>query len=104
MEMLNQKSFVAFTKSGRKVVEFSAGWCIDCKRIAPDMPEITETFASDFQFAELDVDAEQQVAEQYNVKGIPTFIVFEEGIEVGRLPSRDAKTKEQVIEFLNTMK
>lgn len=104
MEMLTEKAFAEFTKSGRKVVEFSAGWCIDCKRIAPDMPEITQQFASDFHFAELDVDAQQAVAEQYNVKGIPTFIVFEEGKEVGRLPSRDAKTKEQVIDFLDSMK
>ena len=104
MEMLNEKSFAAFTKSGRKVVEFSADWCGDCKRIAPDMPEITQTFAEKFQFAEIDVDSEQAVAEQYNVKGIPTFIVFEEGKEVGRLPSRYAKTKEQVVEFLDSMK
>jgi thioredoxin len=102
--MLNEKSFASFTNSGSKVVEFSADWCGDCKRIAPDMPEITQAFANNFQFAEIDVDSEQQVAEQYNVKGIPTFIVFEEGKEVGRLPSRDAKTKEQVMDFLNSMK
>jgi thioredoxin-like negative regulator of GroEL len=101
--MLNEKSFASFTNSGSKVVEFSADWCGDCKRIAPDMPEITQSFTN-YQFAEIDVDSEQQVAERYNVKGIPTFIVFEEGKEVGRLPSRDAKTKEQVMDFLNSMK
>jgi thioredoxin len=100
--MLNEKSFASFTNSGSKVVEFTADWCGDCKRIAPDMPEITQAFANNFQFAEIDVDSEQQVAEQYNVKGIPTFIVFEEGKEVGRLPSRDAKTKEQVMDFLES--
>jgi thioredoxin len=100
--MLNEKSFASFTNSGSKVVEFTADWCGDCKRIAPDMPEITQAFENNFQFAEIDVDSEQQVAEQYNVKGIPTFIVFEEGKEVGRLPSRDAKTKEQVMDFLES--
>jgi thioredoxin-like negative regulator of GroEL len=101
--MLNEKSFASFTNSGSKVVEFIADWCGDFKRIAPDMPEITQSFTN-YQFAEIDVDSEQQVAERYNVKGIPTFIVFEEGKEVGRLPSRDAKTKEQVMDFLNSMK
>jgi thioredoxin-like negative regulator of GroEL len=104
MEMLNEKSFASFTSSGKKVVEFTTTWCGDCKRIAPDMPEITQSFADSFQFAEIDADDEQAVAEQYNVKGIPTFIVFEEGKEVGRLPSRFAKTKEQVMEFLDSMK
>lgn len=100
MEKLNQNSFQQFIASGKKVVEFSAGWCIDCKRIAPDLPEIEKQFQDKFQFAEIDVDEVREVAEQYNVKGIPTFIVFEEGKEVNRLPSRDAKTKEQVVEFL----
>jgi thioredoxin-like negative regulator of GroEL len=104
MEMLNGKTFADFTNSGRKVVEFTTTWCGDCKRIAPDLPEITQAFADTFQFAEIDADNDQEIAQQFNVKGIPTFIVFEEGKEVGRLPSRDAKTKEQVMEFLDSIK
>lgn len=104
MKMLNGKTFADFTHSGRKVVEFTTTWCGDCKRIAPDIPEITQTFADTFQFAEIDADNDQEIAQQFNVKGIPTFIVFEEGKEVGRLPSRYAKTKEQVVEFLDSMK
>lgn len=104
MEMLNGQSFVEFTRSGKKVVEFSTTWCGDCKRIAPDIPEIVNSFSDTFEFAEIDADDEQDIAAQYNVKGIPTFIVFEDGKEVGRLPSRYAKTKEQVMEFLDSMK
>jgi thioredoxin-like negative regulator of GroEL len=103
MRKVNQETFHAFIESGKKVVEFSADWCIDCKRIAPDLPAIEEQFREQFDFAELDVDESRTIAEEYNVKGIPTFIVFENGKEVGRLPSRDAKTKEQVVAFLSGM-
>ncbi|TCS95703.1 thioredoxin family protein [Hazenella coriacea] len=104
MKKLNLDTFQPFIQEGKKVVEFSADWCIDCKRIAPDLPAIEQKFSSSFEFAELDVDAVRAVAEKYNVKGIPTFIVFSDGTEVGRLPSRNAKTKEQVEEFLSSMK
>lgn len=100
MNKLTQQDFQNFIESGKKVVEFSASWCIDCKRIAPDLPEIEGQFQGKYDFAELDVDNAREVAEKYNVKGIPTFIVFQDGKEVDRLPSRDAKTKEQVVEFL----
>lgn len=103
MKQLQTNSFPEFIESGRKVVEFSADWCIDCKRILPDLPEIENTFSSSFEFAMIDVDESQPIAEQFNVKGIPTFIVFENGKEVGRLPSRNAKTKEQVVTFLREM-
>ncbi|KPC75630.1 hypothetical protein ADL26_05895 [Thermoactinomyces vulgaris] len=100
MQKLNQESFADFITEGKKVVEFSADWCVDCKRVAPDMPELAQKFADHMTFAEIDVDEAREVAEEYGVKGIPTFIVFEGGKEVGRLPSRFAKTKEQIEAFL----
>ncbi len=103
MRKLDQNSFAEFVREGDKVVEFSADWCVDCKRVAPDMPAIAEKFAGQFEFAELDVDEARSIAEDYNVKGIPTFIVFRNGQEAGRLPSRDAKTKEQIEAFLAEM-
>ncbi|TCP69598.1 thioredoxin family protein [Baia soyae] len=103
MKELQTNTFPEFITAGRKVVEFSADWCIDCKRILPDLPEIENTFSSTFDFAMIDVDESQEVAQQFQVKGIPTFIVFENGKEVGRLPSRNAKTKEQVVTFLREL-
>lgn len=100
MERLSAEEFQDFISQGKKVVEFSADWCVDCKRIAPDMPDIIQQYGDHFEFAELDVDESRSIAEQYNVKGIPTFIVFQDGVELGRLPSREAKTKDQVEAFL----
>jgi thioredoxin-like negative regulator of GroEL len=101
IQKLNQETFADFVRDGMKVVEFSADWCVDCKRVAPDMPEIADKFRDSFAFGELDVDESRTIAEKYNVKGIPTFIVFRAGEEVGRLPSREAKTREQIEEFLS---
>jgi len=101
MERLTTEKFKEFISSGNKVVEFSADWCVDCKRIAPDLPDLIQRYAGHFEFAELDVDESRAIAEEYNVKGIPTFIVFRDGEEADRLPSREAKTKEQVQAFLD---
>ncbi|MBD1372231.1 thioredoxin family protein [Hazenella sp. IB182357] len=104
MNKLSQENFHNFIASGSKVVEFNADWCIDCKRIAPDLPAIEEKFNNDFQFAEIDVDDARDIAEQYHVKGIPTFIIFQEGVEQDRLHSRNAKTKQQIESFLSQVK
>ncbi|SFI63056.1 thioredoxin family protein [Thermoflavimicrobium dichotomicum] len=103
MKKLGVESFSKFVQMGEKVVEFTADWCPDCKRIEPDLPEIERKFADRYEFGILDVDEATQIAEQYNVKGIPTFLIFKDGEEIGRLPSRDAKTKEQIETFLEGM-
>ena len=101
MKKLDKGNFHEFISEGDKVVEFYADWCIDCKRIAPDMPSIVDRFSERFEFAEIDVDQSKEIAEEYNVKGIPTFIVYRDGKEVDRLLSRHAKTKEQIESFLD---
>ena len=103
MKQLDAESFASFISSGSKVVQFTADWCIDCKRVAPLLPELEERFADRFQFGQLDVDAFRSIAEEHQVKGIPTFIVFKDGEETGRLHSRDAKTGEQIATFLEQM-
>lgn len=103
MEKLNADSFAAFVSSGTSVVQFTADWCVDCKRVAPLLPELEARFADRFRFGQLDVDEARSIAEKYHVKGIPTFIVFQDGKELGRLPSRNAKTIEQIESFLEQM-
>ncbi|RAL24495.1 thioredoxin family protein [Thermoflavimicrobium daqui] len=103
MKKLGEDSFAPFVQMGDKVVEFTADWCPDCKRIEPDLPAIEDQFQNHYTFASLNVDEAPSIAEQYNVKGIPTFLIFKDGEEIGRLPSRDAKTKEQIESFLAGM-
>ena len=60
---------------------FSAVWCGPCKAFKPVMNEIAgEGYSIEF----IDVDHEQNKAEKYNVRSVPTVVIEENGIEVDR--------------------
>ncbi|WP_281829620.1 MULTISPECIES: thioredoxin family protein [Lactobacillus] len=99
---LNQTKLDEITKSGRVVLEFSATWCPDCRFLDPFLPEIEEDF-SDSKFYKIDRDGSIDVAKNLNIMGIPSFVVYQDGQEIGRLVNKDRKTKQQVEDFLRSL-
>ena len=99
---LNQTKLDEITKSGRVVLEFSATWCPDCRFLDPFLPEIEEDF-SDSKFYKIDCDGSIDVAKKLNIMGIPSFVVYQDGQEIGRLVNKDRKTKQQVEDFLRSL-
>lgn len=87
-------------KPGKKMLFFSADWCSDCRFIKPAMPEIEKDFP-DYEFVAVDRDKNLEVAQDMGVFGIPSFIAFNDGKEVGRFVNKDRKTKQQVEDFIN---
>ncbi|EJN95013.1 thioredoxin family protein [Streptococcus ratti] len=87
----------------KTVFFFTADWCPDCQFIYPAMPEI-EAENSDFTFVRVDRDAFMEVAQRWNIFGIPSFIVVENGRELGRLVNKQRKTKAQINAFLAEFK
>lgn len=87
-------------KTGKYMLFFSAGWCSDCNFIKPHMPAIEAEY-SDFQFISVDRDENIDLAVELNVFGIPSFIAYEDGKEIGRFVNKDRKTKEQVEQFID---
>lgn len=100
LELTSQEAFQSFIKDGRAVVEFYTTWCVDCKRIEPYLPEWAQQYQGQFELARADAEKIPEVSDQFDVQGIPSLLVFEDGVLVNRLYSRDAKTKQQVSEFL----
>ena len=74
---------------------FSAAWCGPCKTFKPVMNEISGDGHS-VQF--IDIDQSQDLAQQYNVRSVPTVIVEENGVEVDRIIG--AVSKDRVISKL----
>ncbi len=103
MEELHQNSFTQSINNspGKVVVRFYADWCPDCRRTEQGWQEIARKHADQLSFFQVNVDAEQELAQQYNVKGIPSFLVFKAGQEINRLYSRDAKTDQQILLFIS---
>lgn len=95
VDELNQE-----VKSGKSILFFTAGWCPDCRFIKPFMPEIEDEY-SDYKFIEVDRDDNLDLAIEFNIFGIPSFIAFEDGKETGRYVNKDRKTKLEVENFIN---
>lgn len=75
----NFKKEIAF--SGLTVVDFYAVWCGPCKMVAPVVERLSET-VKEANFIKVDVDESPDVAAEYGVTAMPTFIFFKNGEKV----------------------
>ncbi|HSN86789.1 MAG TPA: thioredoxin [Thermoanaerobaculia bacterium] len=67
------------------LVDFWAEWCGPCKRVAPLLDEIAEEMNGKVRIAKLNVDENQELAYQFQVQSIPTFILFKDGQMADRM-------------------
>ena len=66
------------------VLEFEADWCPFCRQMKPIVESIALEHRDTFIIGKLDIDENRQTMEAYKVKGIPTYIIFQNGAEVAR--------------------
>ncbi|WP_075982628.1 thioredoxin family protein [Bacillus massilinigeriensis] len=97
------EQFEELKNNGKHILMFSAGWCPDCRVIEPFLPEIEEKY-KEYAFVHVDRDEYIDLCQQLDVFGIPSFIAFEDGKELGRFVSKDRKTKEEIENFIEGLK
>ena len=85
---------------GPVLVDFWAEWCGPCKMIAPILDEISAEYAGKIKVCKVDVDSNPETAAKFNVRGIPTLLVFKNGaVEATKV---GALSKSQLIEFVDS--
>ena len=76
---MSQK-FNEIIQSGTPVlIDFFADWCGPCKMLAPILKEVKEELGEGVKIIKIDVDKNQQLAAKYQVRGVPTMMIFKGG-------------------------
>jgi thioredoxin 1 len=66
------------------LVDFFASWCGPCQMLSPILKDVKDTLGDKIAIIKIDVDKNQQVASQYQVRGVPTMILFQNGKQLWR--------------------
>ena len=83
------------------LVDFWAPWCGPCRILSPTLDKLSSEYTNKLKFSKLNVDENQEIAAQFDVRGIPCIIIFMKGHEVDRIigayPEAELRKKIDII-------
>jgi thioredoxin 1 len=80
------------------LVDFFATWCGPCQMLAPILKDVKTNLGERVSIIKIDVDKNQAVAAQYQVRGVPTMILFQNGKQLWR--QSGVISKEEIIKII----
>ena len=82
------------------LVDFWAGWCAPCKAIAPVLEDLAGEYEGKIKIVKVDVTSAEETAIKYNIRNIPTLLLFKNGevvaTQVGAVP------RSKLVEFIDS--
>ena len=99
IKMLTESNFNSTVTDGVTMIDFYADWCAPCRVLAPILESASEKLGANSRICKVNVDKERNLAQKYNVRSIPTLVVFKNGVPVEcRVGLEDEKT---ILEIFN---
>ena len=75
------------------LVDFWAAWCAPCRAIAPHVEALAKDYDGKIRVGKCDIDSNPGFSAEYDIRSIPTLLVFKEGKVVGQIVGAAPKTK-----------
>ncbi len=92
-------NFNSIIRSEKPVlIDFFATWCGPCKMLTPILKEVKDHLGDTVSIIKIDVDKNQQIANQCQVRGVPTLLLFQKGKQLWR--QSGVLTKDEIISII----
>jgi len=93
-KVINSNEFNNEVLNGSEVVliDFFAEWCGPCKMLAPAVEELSKEMTGKAKVFKVDVDKSTDIARKYGIMGVPTVMIFKDGVAVDKLVGFQPKT------------
>ena len=99
LNTVEMSNFDTIIQSEKPVlVDFFATWCGPCKMLSPILREVKDSLGDTVSIIKIDVDKNQQISSKYQVRGVPTMILFQNGKQLWR--QSGVLTKEEIIKTI----
>lgn len=80
------------------LIDFFATWCGPCKMLTPILKEVKDSLGERITILKIDVDKNQELSSKYQVRGVPTMILFQNGKQLWR--QSGVLTKEEIVKTI----
>ncbi|MDI9310864.1 MAG: thioredoxin [Limnohabitans sp.] len=81
------------------LIDFFATWCGPCQMLAPVLKDVKENLGEKVSIIKIDVDKNQELASKFQVRGVPTMMLFQKGQQLWR--QSGVLSKEEIINTIN---
>ena len=96
---MNAESYWKYTQAEQPVlVEFSAPWCVYCRRLAPALESVTEEYRDTLVFGAVNIDDEPELARSEEIEVVPTLLIYRNGQVLGSIVAPESKA--QLVAFI----
>ena len=96
---MNAESYWKYTQAEQPVlVEFSAPWCVYCRRLAPALESVVEEYRDTLVFGAVNIDDEPELARSEEIEVVPTLLIYQNGQVLGSIVAPESRA--QLVAFI----